>query len=184
MTVIDPFTVKFELKTTDAAFLNYLATNPDGAIVPKGVENLNTQPVGTGPFIFEAYQPNQQFSLTANPNYYEKGLPYLSKVVFKFYKDQATLSSALRSKAIDMTWLKDPKVAALLAQDVAGSCLGARPDFADLPGLAEHEGKAARRRQGAAGAQPRDRPQGLPRHRSGRFGQGRRDDPGKPGRRL
>ena len=91
VTVIDPFTVKFELKTTDAAFLSYLATNPDGAIVPKGVANLNTQPVGTGPFIFEAYQPNQQFSLTANPNYYEKGLPRLSKVVFKFYKDQATL---------------------------------------------------------------------------------------------
>jgi peptide/nickel transport system substrate-binding protein len=97
VTVVDPRTVKFELKTTDAAFLNYLATNPDGAIVPKGVENLSTQPVGTGPFVFESYQPNQQFTLTANPNYYEKGLPYLSKVVFKFYKDQATLSSALRS---------------------------------------------------------------------------------------
>ena len=126
VTVIDPFTVKFELKTTDAAFLNYLATNPDGAIVPKGVANLNTQPVGTGPFIFEAYQPSQQFSLTANPNYYEKGLPRLSKVIFKFYKDQATLSSALRSKAIDMTWLKDPKVAALLVKT--------SPDLVSAPG--------------------------------------------------
>jgi peptide/nickel transport system substrate-binding protein len=116
VTVVDPFTVKFELKTTDAAFLNYLATNPDGAIVPKGVENLNTKPVGTGPFVFESYDPNQQFTLTANPNYYEKGQPYLAKVVFKFYKDQSTLSSALRSKAIDMTWLKDPKVAALMAR--------------------------------------------------------------------
>jgi peptide/nickel transport system substrate-binding protein len=126
VTVVDPRTVKFELKTTDAAFLNYLATNPDGAIVPKGVENLSTQPVGTGPFVFESYQPNQQFTLTANPNYYEKGLPYLSKVVFKFYKDQATLSSALRSKAIDMTWLKDPKVAALMAKT--------SPDLVSAPG--------------------------------------------------
>ena len=119
-------TIKFELKTTDAAFLNYLATNPDGAIVPKGVDNLSTQPVGTGPFIFESYQPNQQFTLTANPNYYEKGQPYLAKVVFKFYKDQATLSSALRSKAIDMTWLKDPKVAALMAKT--------SPDLVSAPG--------------------------------------------------
>ena len=85
-----------------------------------------TQPVGTGPFIFEAYQPSQQFSLTANPNYYEKGQPHLSKVVFKFYKDQATLSSALRSKAIDMTWLKDPKVAALMART--------SPDLVSAPG--------------------------------------------------
>jgi peptide/nickel transport system substrate-binding protein len=53
-------------------------------------------------------------------------LPYLSKVVFKFYKDQATLSSALRSKAIDMTWLKDPKVAALMAKT--------SPDLVSAPG--------------------------------------------------
>ena len=48
VTAIYPFTVKFKLKTTDAAFLNYLATNPDGAIVPKGVADLSTQPVGRG----------------------------------------------------------------------------------------------------------------------------------------
>ncbi|OJY33806.1 MAG: peptide ABC transporter substrate-binding protein [Rhizobiales bacterium 65-9] len=126
VTVVDRLTVKFELSNTDAAFLNYLATNPSGAIVPKGVADINTKPVGTGPFSFESYQPNQQFTLAANPNYYEKGLPYLSKVVFKFYKDQSTLTSALRSKAIDMTWLKDPKVAAVLVKT--------SPDLVSAPG--------------------------------------------------
>lgn len=126
VTVVDPFTVRFTLKTRDAAFLSYLASNPDGAIVPKGVEDLATKPVGTGPFIFESYQPNQQFMLAANPHYFEEGQPYLDKVVFKFYKDQATLSSALRSKTIDMTWLKDPKVAALMSR--------ASKDFASAPG--------------------------------------------------
>lgn len=126
VTVIDPFTVRFTLKTRDAAFLSYLASNPDGAIVPKGVEDLATKPVGTGPFVFESYQPNQQFTLTANPHYFEEGQPYLDKVVFRFYKDQATLSSALRSKTIDMTWLKDPKVAALMAR--------ASKDFVSAPG--------------------------------------------------
>jgi peptide/nickel transport system substrate-binding protein len=116
VTVVDPLTVRFSLNATDAAFLSNLASNPNGAIVPKGVGELNTKPVGTGPFVFESYQPNQQFSLTANANYYEKGQPHLSKVVFKFYKDQATLSSALRSRAIDMTWLKDPKVAGAMAR--------------------------------------------------------------------
>ena len=73
--------------------------------------------VGTGPFIFESYEPNQQFTLKANPDYYEEGQPYLDTVVFKFFKDQSALSSALRSRAIDMTWLKDPKVAALLVRE-------------------------------------------------------------------
>lgn len=116
VTVVDPFTVRFQLNATDAAFLSNLATNPNGAIVPVGVENLAAQPVGTGPFAFEAYQPNQQFSLTRFDAYYEKGEPYLAKVVFKFYKDQATLTSALRSRTIDMTWVKDPKVAAAIAR--------------------------------------------------------------------
>lgn len=116
VTVVDPFTVKFQLNATDAAFLSNLASNPNGAIVPAGVDNLVTQPVGTGPFAFEAYQPNQQFSLTRFDGYYEKGEPYLAKVIFKFYKDQATLTSALRSRAIDMTWVKDPKVATAISR--------------------------------------------------------------------
>jgi len=116
VTVVDPYTVRFQMNATDAAFLSNLATSPNGAIVPVGVENLNTQPVGTGPFAFEAYQPNLQFTLKAHPDYYEKGQPHLAKVVFKFFKDQATLTSALRSRAIDMTWLKDPKVAAAIAK--------------------------------------------------------------------
>jgi peptide/nickel transport system substrate-binding protein len=126
VTVIDPQTVKFELKTADAAFLNYLATNPDGAIVPVGVDNLDAAPVGTGPFSFVSYEPNQQFTLKANPDYYEAGLPKLANVVFKFYKDQATLASALRSKAIDMTWLKDPRVAAQISKT--------SPDLTSAPG--------------------------------------------------
>ena len=83
---------------------------------PKGVADLKTKPVGTGPFVFESYEPNQLFTLKANPDYYEKGQPYLATVVFKFFKDQASLASALRSKAIDMTWFKDPKVSAQIVK--------------------------------------------------------------------
>ncbi len=126
VTVVDPKTVKFELKQADAAFLSYMATNPDGVIVPKGVSDLDNKPVGTGPFIFDSYNPNQDFTLKANPDYYEEGQPYLDTVVFKFFKDQSSLTSALRSKAIDMTWLKDPKVASQVAKTA--------PDLVSAPG--------------------------------------------------
>ena len=58
VTVIEPFTVKFELRAPSATFLSYLATNPNGVIVPRGVADLKTKPVGTGPFMFESYEPN------------------------------------------------------------------------------------------------------------------------------
>ena len=116
VTVIDPLTVKFELKQPSAPFLSYLATNPTGVIVPKGVGDLDTRPCGTGPFVFESYQPNQVFTLKRFEGYYEKDLPHLDTVAFRFFKDQASLTSALRSKAIDMTWFKDPKVSAQIVR--------------------------------------------------------------------
>jgi peptide/nickel transport system substrate-binding protein len=126
VTVVDRLTVRFELHAPSATFLSYLATNPNGVIVPRGVSDLNTRPVGTGPFMFESYQPNQQFVLRANPNYYEAGQPYLDSVVFRFFKDQASLTSALRSKAIDMTWFKDPRVSAQIVRTA--------PDLVSAPG--------------------------------------------------
>ena len=126
VTVVDALTVKFELKAPSATFLSYLATNPNGVIVPRGVSDLRTKPVGTGPFSFVSYEPNQQCTLKANPDYYEDKQPYLDTVVFRFFKDQASISSALRSKAIDMTWFKDPKVAAQIVKS--------SPDLVSAPG--------------------------------------------------
>ena len=126
VTVVDPLTVRFDLHAPNAAFLSYMATNPLGVIVPRGVAELNTKPVGTGPFVFEAYQPNQLFTLKANSDYYEKGLPYLGEVAFRFFKDQGSLTAALRSKAIDMTWFKDPKVSAQIVRT--------SPDLVSAPG--------------------------------------------------
>ena len=80
VTVVDRLTVRFDLHAPSAAFLSYLATNPTGAIVPRGVDGLNTAPVGTGPFSFVSYEPNQQLVLKGNPDYYERGQPYLDLV--------------------------------------------------------------------------------------------------------
>ncbi|MCP8937741.1 ABC transporter substrate-binding protein [Alsobacter sp. SYSU M60028] len=126
VTVVDPLTVRFELSAPSATFLSFLATNPIGCITPRGVGDLATKPVGTGPFVFESYEPNQQFLLKANPNYYESGQPYLESVAFRFFKDQASLTTALRSKAIDMTWFKDPRVSAQIVRT--------SPDLVSAPG--------------------------------------------------
>ena len=41
--------------------------------------NGTTHPVGTGPFVFKEWIPNDHFTATANPNYWRKGMPYLSR---------------------------------------------------------------------------------------------------------
>ena len=54
VTVVDPLTVRFELKAPNAAFPSFLATNPMNCITPRGVSDLNTKPVGTGPLMFQS----------------------------------------------------------------------------------------------------------------------------------
>jgi peptide/nickel transport system substrate-binding protein len=45
---------------------------------------------------------NQEFTFTRNPDYYDKGLPYLDKVVLARITDGATLVSAFRTKQTDI----------------------------------------------------------------------------------
>lgn len=114
--VVDPQTVKFSLKNPFAPFLRYLATIPYGAIIPKGAgSELSQAPVGTGPFAFVQHDLDQQVVLKRHDGYYEEGLPYLDEVVFKLLGDDTSISSALRSETVQLTWLKDP----LVAQNVA-----------------------------------------------------------------
>ncbi len=59
-------------------------------------------PVGTGPFIFESWQPNDHFTAKANPHYWRPGLPHLDTITFKPIADENARSQALRSGTIDI----------------------------------------------------------------------------------
>ena len=63
-----------------------------------------TNPVGTGPFMWSKYVPDQYVELKANPNYY-KGKPKLDRLVNRYFKEQAAAVLALKSGDIDFTYL-------------------------------------------------------------------------------
>ncbi|NNF65759.1 MAG: ABC transporter substrate-binding protein [Acidimicrobiia bacterium] len=64
----------------------------------------NLTPVGTGPFMFESYAPNDQVRLVANPNYFKAGLPKLDGVVFRIIPDATTQLAALEQGEVDFIW--------------------------------------------------------------------------------
>ena len=75
-----------------------------------GDDGMNLQAVGTGPFIFEAWQSGAQFSVNKNPNYWDKGLdgqplPYLDKIIYRFVPDDSVRLNELRSGNADFTEL-------------------------------------------------------------------------------
>ena len=61
-----------------------------------------TNPVGTGPFIFQEWVPNSHFTATRNPNYWRQGMPYLDSITYKPIPDSQQLLASLQSGAVDI----------------------------------------------------------------------------------
>lgn len=107
VTRIDDHSVRFNLKHPWAAFMAMLSsTQWTGAYIPspKAVREdaQNHAPVGTGPFIFKEWLPNDRLVVVRNPNYWRKGKPYLDSIVFRPIPDMQTRFSGLLSGVSDL----------------------------------------------------------------------------------
>jgi peptide/nickel transport system substrate-binding protein len=99
------YEVTFHLKRPEPAFLMLLA---DGysAIYPCHVPaaQMRQHPIGTGPFKFVEFKPNEYIKLARNPDYWKPGLPYLDGIEFSIIKNMSTATLAFVSGKLDMTF--------------------------------------------------------------------------------
>ena len=51
-------------------------------------------PIGTGPFKFVEFKPNQSITVSRNPDYWREGRPYLDGIEYTMIKDPATAGLA------------------------------------------------------------------------------------------
>ncbi|MGE5675636.1 MAG: ABC transporter substrate-binding protein [Mycobacterium leprae] len=127
--VVDPLTVQIILKEPNSPFLANLAMSIAAPIVsPTAVQkygkDYGEHPVGTGAFIFEKWDKDQQIVLKANPNYWG-GAPKLERVIFKVTaKNEVRTDEILAGKVdimdgiapSDLTRLKGANGVTLLQQ--------------------------------------------------------------------
>ena len=66
---------------------------------------MRTHPIGTGPFKFVEYKPNESVKLTRNPDYRKKDRPYLDGLEFPIVTSVATRNLMFIADRIDMTLL-------------------------------------------------------------------------------
>ncbi len=102
----DERTVVFTLEEPNAVLLGNLASSKQlGIIARESVEDgtINTQPIGTGPFVISDFQPGVKVMLTRNENYWQEGLPYLDAVDIRIIPDESVRRSALISGDVDWT---------------------------------------------------------------------------------
>ena len=99
---VDSLTVKMKMKRYDSTFLFNLARADAVIVSQSGAARLKSHPIGTGPFQFAEWRRGDSISLVKNPNYHDKRLPYLNKVVFRFIPDPSAQLAALRAGDVDV----------------------------------------------------------------------------------
>lgn len=107
VTVVDPYTVKVDLKQPFAPFLSVLTDRAGMMVSPeaakKAGQDFMNNPVGTGPFVYKERVKGSTITLEKNPNYWQKGLPKVDKVVYKVFNDSNVALANLKSGQVDLT---------------------------------------------------------------------------------
>ena len=112
---VDPHTVRIHLKAKYPGFLHKVAAYNQGFVISKrALEKLGdqhtTNPIGTGPFVFESWSPKNQVVLVANKDYFE-GPPKVDKIVLRLIQEETTAEIALQKGEIDIFYaLQNPEV--------------------------------------------------------------------------
>jgi peptide/nickel transport system substrate-binding protein len=101
------FQITLEAPLSESLFLPQVANYSGGYIVPRqpyealGADGFLSNPVGTGPFMFESYTAQQNVTLTANPEFF-RGAPQLGGVEVRFVADGTSRELALQSNDLDV----------------------------------------------------------------------------------
>ena len=99
------FEAAVHLKTPQPALLALLASGFT-PVYPCHVPpaEMRRAPIGTGPFKFVEYKPNQSIKVTRNPNYWKPGRPYLDGIEYTIIANRSTAILSFVSGKFDMTF--------------------------------------------------------------------------------
>ena len=112
VTATGPLTAAVRLKQPFSPLLAKLALSLNVIVPHEVVEkdgDLNTQVVGTGPFRFVEYTPQQRLVLVRSGDFWGydatgRRLPYIDRIEFNFYPDAVARTTALRTGNVD--WIE------------------------------------------------------------------------------
>lgn len=118
--VVDDNTFKLVLSHPYAPLLQDLAMVWFGIVSPAAVEKYGAEvykhPVGTGPFEFVEWVPNDHVTVKANPNYW-RGKPYLDDIIFKQIPEGSVRTMMLQAGQVDVMMNVPPESINVLDND-------------------------------------------------------------------
>ncbi|PIC63612.1 ABC transporter substrate-binding protein [Sporosarcina sp. P13] len=106
VSALDENTVEFKLAEPQATFLTNLAMHAFGIISPEALkkygQKINENPVGTGPFTFVSWSPNDNITIVKNKEYWVSDLPKLDKIIYKVIPDNTARFTAMKNGELDI----------------------------------------------------------------------------------
>ncbi len=111
------YEVTFRLNRPQPAFLMVLASGYS-PIYPCHIapRDMRQHPIGTGPFKFVGFKPNEHIKVTRNSDYWKEGRPYLDGIEYTVIRNLSTAILAFVAGKFDMTFAYS--VTAPLLKDV------------------------------------------------------------------
>lgn len=116
---LDDDTVRFSFDDLSASFLSSLTMPYAGIVSPTAIEQAGDSfaqnPVGSGPFMLEEWQPGIAIRLARNPAYTwgppvvaNQGPPHIAAVEFTVIPDASTQLAALQAGEVDLIFVNQP----------------------------------------------------------------------------
>jgi peptide/nickel transport system substrate-binding protein len=105
LTTNGDYEMTFHLKHPQPAFLMLLAGGY-APIYPCHVSpnQMRQHPIGTGPFKFVEFKPNEHITVRRNPDYWKPGRPYIDGIEYTIIRNLSTAVLAFTSGKVDMTF--------------------------------------------------------------------------------
>src|ERR1700730_17198615 len=99
------YEASFVLKRPQPAFLALLASGMS-PVYPCHVTpaQMRQHPIGTGPFKFVEFKPNEYIKVARNPDYWKPGLPYLDGIEYMIAKNRSTAILAFVAGKYELTF--------------------------------------------------------------------------------
>ncbi len=104
LTTNGDYEVTFHLKRPQPSLLALLASGWS-PVYPCHVSprDMRSHPIGTGPFKFVEFKPNERITVTRNPDYWKPGRPYLDGIEYTIIREIATRNLAFFAGKFDVT---------------------------------------------------------------------------------
>jgi peptide/nickel transport system substrate-binding protein len=104
LTINGDYEVTFHLKRPQPSLLALLASGWS-PVYPCHVSprDMRSHPIGTGPFKFVEFKPNESIKVTRNPDYWRPERPYLDGIEYAIIKEIATRNLAFFAGKFDVT---------------------------------------------------------------------------------